>query len=96
MVYAMARVWWGTKVAGCLRAIGETISERGEVMRGMLTVTLMKDVITRVSLMGMECILGETTGNSMKGSGTWGPRREKESGVMLRETAILGSGNTLR
>ena len=83
-------------MAGCLKDIGEMISERGEVMRGMLTVTLMKDVIIRVSLMAMECILGEKTGNSTKASGTWGPRRGKESGLMLMGTAILGSGNTQR
>lgn len=65
-------------------------------MRGMLTVTLMKDAITKGSLTGMECIRGGTTGNSMKVSGTWGPRKAKESGRMLKATAILASGSTLR
>jgi hypothetical protein len=83
-------------VEGYLRDTGEMISERGEDMRDMLTVIPMKVAITRGSLMDMEFIRGVATGNSMKVNGTWVLNKGKESGQMLRETAILASGSILK
>jgi hypothetical protein len=64
-------------------------------MKGMQTVTLLKDATLRGNHMGMEFIHGLNL-RVTKESGTWEPNKEKVNGRTVMVIVTLESGNTQR